>query len=1177
MVDFIPPKTTSEKTVEPTKPQPNQWLTGLILQHGAEIGHRFAYYYQELSRLPRRTRRFLQKKTAVTLAHLALILALTNAPLYANNINVETTAPGINTGDGLCSLTEAIHNAQDLNTGQPYSDCAMGDPVGPDTVILSGNTYTLTASDNDLYGDTGLPVISDTVTIQGAGATIRRDGAAADFRILAVNPTGDLTLDGVTITGGRAIDGGGIFSYEGSVTITNTSTISGNVATNSGGGIYNYADGGSATVRIYNSHIVSNTATNDHGGGIYNKVRDNQAVVIVDNSTIENNTTNDRGGGIYNNALGGLFDDAQVIIRNNSRISGNTTNQSDGGGIYNSADLGSGLITIQDSIISGNRAGANSSSGDDGGGLYNYGYYSAYVTVDNSAIVSNTVNKSGGGIYNYAFYQANVTIQNNTIISGNQTVGTEFGSGGGIFNKGDSAYAPVSIYVYNSQIINNNIWNSGGGLFNEDYTGYATTLVQNSTIAGNRALNADFPGSVGGGIMNPGGTVTIDNSRISGNQADFGGGIASRAGYDIIDGGGELIDGKTTRPRPNQRTPAAPQEAIVFIQNSSIITGNTAAVAGGGILQQSFVQQATLTVNNSTIANNNANYGGGIANNSVISGYSAVVNLINNALVTGNQANYGAGIEQSTYASSVALTIDNSTISDNQASGDGGGIISSGSAITSSIQINIQNNSIITGNIAHNGGGIASFVGAGQLTLQLRDSTVSYNYAYGDGGGLRTSVYQITGTAAVTITSSLISGNTALDEGGGIVNEAYSGISRLTINSSTLNNNYAFAYGGGLSNLATNNGSTAVATLNNSTISGNTVISAAAGINNYAYYDLATATLTLNNSTLTGNTALDGFSFGGGIINTHNTFYTSAVTLTLNRSLISGNNAAVGTEVYNGPGNTTVNSNNYNLFGYSGYAGTVGFAYGANDETTARPLNEIVDTTLANNGGSTPTHALVSTSPAIDLAPQTGCTIAPLNGVDQRGESRDDWRCDAGAFELKLTDSTSVTQDIDGLSTFTFGPTLGIVDVINDGACLSTITINQVSSNHPQATSGLQTGRYWQISQTGCTISDTFSVNLTLPATTPDANDKVCRYTGTGQVWDCDADSFDNINNTVTRNGVDAFSDWAIGNNVGPTAVSFQDFAAQETQNGRVGLFSALILTMSSLWAAWQSRRRRHN
>ncbi len=52
----------------------------------------------------------------------------------------------------------------------------------------------------------------------------------------------------------------------------------------------------------------------------------------------------------------------------------------------------------------------------------------------------------------------------------------------------------------------------------------------------------------------------------------------------------------------------------------------------------------------------------------------------------------------------------------------------------------------------------------------------------------------------------------------------------------------------------------------------------------------------------------------------------------------------------------------------------------------------------------------------------------------------------------------------------------------------------------------------------------------------------VCRYTGSGQVWDCARSSA--TSDSITRAGVTGFSDWAVGNNVGPTAVQLVPFTA---------------------------------
>src|SRR5262249_3448018 len=52
---------------------------------------------------------------------------------------------------------------------------------------------------------------------------------------------------------------------------------------------------------------------------------------------------------------------------------------------------------------------------------------------------------------------------------------------------------------------------------------------------------------------------------------------------------------------------------------------------------------------------------------------------------------------------------------------------------------------------------------------------------------------------------------------------------------------------------------------------------------------------------------------------------------------------------------------------------------------------------LANNGGATPTMALLSGSPAIGAGDKATCQNDPVSRLDQRGYPRT--KCDIGAFE----------------------------------------------------------------------------------------------------------------------------------------------------------------------------------
>jgi len=211
---------------------------------------------------------------------------------------------------------------------------------GSDVIDLAaGGTYVLTIPQD---ADNGLPAISDTLTINGNGATIERRDAVGTphFRIFQVG--GTATLNDLRITNGRHGNmGGGILNF-GSLTLDRVD-LSGNAAALYGGGVFSWP-GSSLTVR--SSTIANNTADTfnpsgchscSYGGGV-----NAWGTLAISNSTIAGNLTGFAGGGIYSNG--------PVLLVNSTVASNRALNNAGGFAI----DSG-GSMTIVNTLLSENR------------------------------------------------------------------------------------------------------------------------------------------------------------------------------------------------------------------------------------------------------------------------------------------------------------------------------------------------------------------------------------------------------------------------------------------------------------------------------------------------------------------------------------------------------------------------------------------------------------------------------------------------------------------------------------------------------------------------------------------------------------------------------------------------------------------------------------------------------
>lgn len=203
-------------------------------------------------------------------------------------------------------------------------------------------------------------------------------------------------------------------------------------------------------------------------------------------------------------------------------------------------------------------------------------------------------------------------------------------------------------------------------------------------------------------------------------------------------------------------------------------------------------------------------------------------------------------------------------------------------------------------------------------------------------------------------------------------------------------------------------------------------------------------------------------------------------------------------------------------------------------------------------------------SPAIETGTNSGCPTTDLDGLPRPTDGNGDGTatCDMGAYE-----AGTMICGVSAGNNYTFGDQSGVNIFVGIQGGLDCLYVDEMGLNHPHATTGIQTGRYWLIRGLQAdkqTDAADYGVNLTLPTTfTPDANDKVCRYTGSGQVWDCGASSY--TSNTITRNGVIAFSDWAAGDNVGPTAITLLRLSVHVPKPQPAWLMLIPVL-LTSIW-----------
>ena len=627
---------------------------------------------------------------------------LASSDVFANYIDgkiVVSSLDGGSDGDyslGELTLREAIYIASKNSTA--------------DEIVFAEGLSGSIVLDSQL-------TVGGEVTITGPGADVATIDANQSGRVFSINSGADVTISGLTITGG-------------SVT-----------GANQGGAIHNAGDLTLSSVVVTDNHSAV------YGGAIYSA--GGNAKLRIEDSTVALNIASNTGGAIYMNSA---LTDALVIER--STFYGNDANTA--GAIYLSGSDGlTGTATISNSTFSGNRALTSS------GGAIKNAASAPPLTIINSTIAYNTSVSGGGGIDMHNNSDNRFTLHN-TILAHNDATSATTDNLNRSVKSGSSynviGYSSVSSGL--SGVPSNILLGSGvsAGLAPLGYYGGKTKT--HALLVGSPALNVGndslAPAIDQRGQGRP--DTSPSSSDIGAYEAGLGTTLTVRSDGDRNDSIALEATVASLRLREALALSAAlaGRETIVFDQTGwtdgeialslgQLSTTQDVLIEGPGAdLLTVNAQLASRVFNIGAAAEfrgltikggSTTGSGGGIYSN----GYTVKVDA---CAFESNYAATGGGL----YFQDGELELSNSTFYDNHASGNGAGIY-----LKDADKADITNTTI-SGNIAvGNGGGIYN---TNSGSPKIINSTIAYNQAATGGG-----IYNA--TSGVLVSNTIVAENTA--------------------------------------------------------------------------------------------------------------------------------------------------------------------------------------------------------------------------------------------------------------------------------------------------------------------------------------------------------------------------------------------------------------------------------
>ena len=409
-------------------------------------------------------------------------------------LTVDATADNT-TDTSHLTLREAIYATEEsyiptgAQTGQISGTLGSGNDIIRFSPSIDGGTISLSTFLNDVTNGSTMAGPSaffvsnhDTLVIDGEtgltrGITITRASTAQKFRLFDVDATGNLTLRGLTLSGGFAPGFNGGSGAGGG----------GGGSAGLGGAIFNQG-----TLNILDSTLTGNTAQGGNGGSTPSAL----------------NSLGGAGGA----GLGGAGENERTYHRGGAYYSYDRIGGA-GGGPNGGAG---GTLQVHDGT------GGKFGGGGGGGGGYSNGSYGGHGGFGGGGGTSGSGSARGGpSAGGFGGGGAGGSYRQN---------GASGGYGGGNGGNGGDSLNPASGGGGGGA-------GMGGAIFNDA----GAVVITNSTISGNSAIaGAGNSGGksgegLGGGLFSYDGAITVNDSTISLNKANQGGrGILLLASLPII-------------------------------------------------------------------------------------------------------------------------------------------------------------------------------------------------------------------------------------------------------------------------------------------------------------------------------------------------------------------------------------------------------------------------------------------------------------------------------------------------------------------------------------------------------------------------------------------------------------------------------------------------------------------